>query len=156
MRLTKTAAHAALALAYIADHQTDGAVQARDISAALGASTQSILKVLALLAQAKLVTSKPGRGGGYRLSADAEAITLLKVVEAVDGPVDGWVQSAPQAADRPGAAVLQRVARDIAAATRQRLAAVTIADLVGDDEAAAPTPAPPPPVRAGPVTRRRR
>src|SRR5690606_29040381 len=70
MRRTKTAAHAALALAYIADHQTDGAVQARDISAALGASTQSILKVLALLAQAKLVTSKPGRGGGYRLSAD--------------------------------------------------------------------------------------
>lgn len=139
MRLTKTAAHAALALAFIADHQADGAVQARDISAALGASTQSILKVLGLMAQAKLVASKPGRGGGYRLPVDAGAITLLSVVEAVDGSIDGWVQSAPEASRRPGAAALERVARDIAAAARRHLAGVTIADLTGDAETSTST-----------------
>jgi cysteine desulfurase len=42
-------------------------------------------QVLADLQRAGLVASAPGRSGGYLLARGAEAISLLEVIEAVEG-----------------------------------------------------------------------
>lgn len=42
-------------------------------------------KHLQALARASILTSVPGPGGGYRLARPPEAITVLDVVEAVEG-----------------------------------------------------------------------
>ena len=42
-------------------------------------------QVLADLGRAGLVEAAPGRAGGYRLARDASAISLLQVIEAVEG-----------------------------------------------------------------------
>jgi Rrf2 family protein len=42
-------------------------------------------KTLQLLAGAGVVSAVPGRRGGYRLARPAEQITLLDIVDAVDG-----------------------------------------------------------------------
>lgn len=44
-------------------------------------------KVLQRLVSARLITSHRGSGGGFELAAPPESISLLNVVEAVDGPV---------------------------------------------------------------------
>jgi Rrf2 family protein len=44
-------------------------------------------KVLQGLVRARLISSKPGHHGGFELAADPQKITLLDVVEAIDGPL---------------------------------------------------------------------
>jgi Rrf2 family protein len=56
---------------------------AEDMSLPLSYTPQ----ILGMLARAGLASSRPGRGGGYRLSRPPEAISILDVVEAVEGPL---------------------------------------------------------------------
>lgn len=44
-------------------------------------------QILGLLARAGLAEAKAGRDGGYRLSRPADEISLLRVVEAAEGPL---------------------------------------------------------------------
>lgn len=44
-------------------------------------------KILKLLAQADLATSRRGASGGYELARGAEAITMADIIEALDGPI---------------------------------------------------------------------
>lgn len=46
-----------------------------------------LVKIAKELIQAKLISAKEGRGGGYSLARDPETITLKEVVEAMDGQV---------------------------------------------------------------------
>jgi len=43
-------------------------------------------KIFQKLVRAKLLTSAKGRGGGFALARPAHQITLLNIVEAIDGP----------------------------------------------------------------------
>lgn len=45
-------------------------------------------QVLAPLVQMGWVRSDPGPTGGYRLQADLESISMLELIEAVEGPTD--------------------------------------------------------------------
>ena len=51
-----------------------------------GVSTSYLLKHLQALAGAGILLSVPGPRGGYRLARDAEQISLLDVIVAVEGP----------------------------------------------------------------------
>jgi Rrf2 family protein len=45
-----------------------------------------VLKILQLLVRARLIQSQRGAGGGFTLAVDPREITLLDIVEAVEGP----------------------------------------------------------------------
>jgi len=48
----------------------------------------TVSKVLKPLAQAGLIDGLRGVNGGYRLARDAEAIRLIDIVEAMEGPLE--------------------------------------------------------------------
>jgi Rrf2 family protein len=52
-----------------------------------------LAKIFQKLVRAKLLTSAKGRGGGFALARPAHAITLMDIVEAIEGPkpLDGCV-----------------------------------------------------------------
>ena len=52
-----------------------------------GLEIPTVAKVLKPLAQAGLVEGFRGAAGGYRLARDAGAITLVDIVEAMEGPL---------------------------------------------------------------------
>lgn len=87
MKLSKTSAHAVLAVAYLASCKDNGVVQARQVAEHLSIQTDSALKILQVLAQHKLIDSRLGRSGGYQFTKLASEVTLLQIIEAVDGPV---------------------------------------------------------------------
>ena len=64
------------------------AARAVQISESTGVPVEYLRKVLQRLSRARLVASERGRGGGFRLARPAERITLLNIVEAIEGPVD--------------------------------------------------------------------
>jgi Rrf2 family protein len=91
VKLSKTATLAALAVAYLSTRRTEGHIQARQVAEHLHIPTDSALKVLQALARRGVIHSQLGRSGGYSLEREPHQVTLLQIVEAVDGPIAGEV-----------------------------------------------------------------
>jgi Rrf2 family protein len=68
--------------------EVGGSVQAAELAENLQSTRQFIPQVLAPLVRAGWVTSGPGPHGGYHLTADLEATSLLDVIETIEGPTD--------------------------------------------------------------------
>jgi Rrf2 family protein len=67
-----------------AGERTKGAV----LATAIGTSPAFLAQVMTSLVRQGWVDSEPGRSGGYALAVDPEAISVLSLVEAVEGPTD--------------------------------------------------------------------
>lgn len=62
-----------------------GLMSARRISDAMAIPVRFLPQVLGDLQRAGLVEAAPGRAGGYRLTKEPDTISLLDVIEAVEG-----------------------------------------------------------------------
>jgi len=60
-------------------------VPGHELAAALDTSTHRVPQIMRPLVQQAWVNSIPGPNGGYRLAADLNKISLLNVIEAVEG-----------------------------------------------------------------------
>jgi Rrf2 family protein len=121
------------ALVHLARHEGDGPVSSYTIAAAEGLSENLLLKSLTPLVAAGVLRSEPWRGGRICLARPAREVSLLEVVEAVDGPVRGLVSRL----GGDGAwleAELQGVCDNAAELVRRRLGEVTVADLAAERE----------------------
>ncbi|MEX0777535.1 MAG: Rrf2 family transcriptional regulator [Phycisphaeraceae bacterium] len=137
MKLSKTSALAALAVAHLAGGNFGRIIQARQVARHLGIPTDSTLKILQCLARHNILQSQLGRGGGYRLVQPAHEVTLLQIVEAIDGPIGA---GAPLHLGRNGVAnmqVLHAVCQDVARRVRDALTDTTVAMLVCEPAAMA-------------------
>ena len=63
-------------------------LKAPTLAHALGATVAFVPQVMGPLVKAGWVRSDPGPAGGYSLLSDLGAISVLQVVEAIDGVVD--------------------------------------------------------------------
>ncbi len=103
-------------------------------------SASYLAKQLQMLSRAGLVRSVQGKAGGYVLTREPASITVLDVVEAVDGLDQAFTcteirQRGPLASPAESCAVPCAIARAMSgadAAWRAALRAVSIADLVRD------------------------
>ena len=93
MRLSRASAIAVFAVTRLAETEGSGPRQGRDLAQELGVPADSLLKVLQQLVRARVLASSRGRTGGFRLTKLPEEITLLVVIEAVDGTLDGRLSS---------------------------------------------------------------
>lgn len=82
---SRACAYAIRALARLARQSPFEPLKARDIAAQESIPSAFLAKVLHQLVKAGLVTSSPGLTGGFRLRLPAAEITLLEIVQAVDG-----------------------------------------------------------------------
>ena len=89
MRLSLTCGHALQALAYLAARGGGKPVASGTIAEARGLPEVYLAKALKALVSAGLPRSQKGPNGGYSLARPASRVTLLEVVETVDGPVRG-------------------------------------------------------------------
>ena len=129
MKLTRASNYALQALAYLVDQPQDKSVASHIIAEAEGIPERFLLKVLQPLVSVGVLRSIKGPNGGYRLARTPKQVSLLEVVEAVDGPIRGL---AP-AVGKNGAAGfdkrLQGVCDTVAEIVRDKLAKVTLAEL---------------------------
>lgn len=93
MKLSKTTTYAVLALECLTQQSSGDTtpVRARQVAEHLGIPTDSALKVLQTLARGGLLKSTLGRRGGYRPAFDPADVTLLQLVELIDGPIGAEV-----------------------------------------------------------------
>ena len=85
--INKTICYALLAAGYIAQHSQEGKIEASVISEEYNIPRLYLFKVLEKLKKANILHTKKGPGGGSSLARPAEDITLLEIIEAVEGPM---------------------------------------------------------------------
>ena len=66
--------------------RTDGRIKGSDLAKRLDTTPGFLSQVMNPLVVAGWVKSDPGPTGGYLVSADMSAVSLLQVIEAVEGP----------------------------------------------------------------------
>ncbi len=87
MRLTTRSEYALIAVIDLAVAADEGPVSTRDIADRREIPLKFLEQIMHALRQEGIVTSIRGAHGGFVLSKDAREITVLDVVEAVEGPL---------------------------------------------------------------------
>ena len=72
-------------LLYLVDPPDGGQPSSKDLAEFQGVSPSSVAKLFTQLEKAGIVTSAEGVRGGFRLARPAEQITVLDVVDALEG-----------------------------------------------------------------------
>ena len=86
LRVTKLTDYATVVLTVLAA-RPEQVLSATELAEAAGLEATTVAKLLKPLAQAGLVIGLRGVNGGYRLARSADAITLIEVVQAMEGPL---------------------------------------------------------------------
>ncbi len=89
MRVSRSTAYALLAVGYVAKKRGNGLVPAEDVAQKYDIPLEYLLKILQQLVRANVLRSKRGPRGGFSLAKTTNQISLLEVIEAVDGPLSG-------------------------------------------------------------------
>src|SRR5262249_22270547 len=89
MKLTRASSYALHAVVHMAAQKKNDPVASHTIAKARDIPDRFLLKVLKPLVSAQVLISVKGPNGGYRLARPANEITMLEVLEAVDGPIRG-------------------------------------------------------------------
>jgi len=87
MEISKASVAAIRGLAYLADAQDQAPLDVKEIAGGLGMPQGYLAKIFQTLSKNHLAYSRRGPKGGYVLARKPEAISLLDIIEAVDGPV---------------------------------------------------------------------
>ena len=87
MRLSSLADYAVVMLSAAARHAPGERLTANLLADETGVPLPTAQKLMGRLAQAGLLASARGTGGGVRLARDAADISLADIVEAVEGPI---------------------------------------------------------------------
>ena len=130
MKLNQTIAYAVAALTYVAAQPAGSLIANSAISKATKTPERYLLQLLRKLVLSGVLDSVRGVQGGYRLAKPANKITLLEIVEAVDGPIGQCERVDLPAMSAKASAGMLNAFRAVEGDARKRLASVTLADLL--------------------------
>jgi Rrf2 family cysteine metabolism transcriptional repressor len=113
--ITSKSPYAVRALAELGRAAEDAPVPIGEIARRADVPVQFLEQLFAVLRRAGIISSQRGVKGGYRFAKEPSAVTVLEVVELLDGPLGRDAQG---------------VFAEAAAAARGVLAGVTIAEVI--------------------------
>jgi Rrf2 family protein len=131
MRLTRASSYALHAMVHIAAHKLTVPVASHEIAHAHKIPERFLLKVLKPLVSAGLLHSVKGPHGGYSLAKAPKEITMLDVVEAVEGPIRGLTAFHSTGGGNGLDRKLDGICLQAAEQTRKHLGSVRLSNLAG-------------------------
>jgi len=87
MQITRASDYAVRVMIHLAGLPPGAQVRQSDLSEATEVSGHFLSKVLQQLVRSRFIRSRRGSGGGFALAVPASTVSLLDVVEAMEGPV---------------------------------------------------------------------
>ena len=97
MKISRSTGYALLAVGYIAQNQDRKIILSQSIAKEYDIPLEYLLKILQQLVKANVLRSKRGPRGGFSLGKPATKISMLDVIEAVEGPMISRLNLAEQA-----------------------------------------------------------
>src|SRR5262245_6561541 len=133
MKLTLASRYALHAVVHMASQKKNDPIASQVIAQARGIDPRFLLKVLKPLVSAQVLISAKGPNGGYRLAKPASEITMLEVVEAVDGPIRGIAPPGREEKESALRKRLEDICNQTAEQIRKHLAKIKVSDLANKD-----------------------
>jgi len=87
MKISRSTGYGLLAIGYIVRHNKEKIILSQAISKEYNIPLEYLLKIMQQMVRANVLRSKRGPRGGFSLAKPANKITMLEIVEAVDGPM---------------------------------------------------------------------
>lgn len=132
MELTRKGEYAIRGIVYLATQPVDKVCLLSDIAAAVDVPQTFLAKIFQQFSKIGLVRSYRGTGGGFVLGRSPERISLLEVVEAVEGPVvPNRCVTGEGECSRTGTCNVHPVWLNVQEQVRDILAKVTLKELAG-------------------------
>jgi Rrf2 family protein len=136
MKITRASSYALHALAHMAMQKPDkegkySVLPSHKIAEARGVPERFLLKVLKPLVTTGILDSVKGPSGGYKLKKAPKDITVLEIIEAVDGPIRPQGSSNDSGNSSAINARLDKLSKDTAELERGYLRKVSLADIAG-------------------------
>jgi Rrf2 family transcriptional regulator, cysteine metabolism repressor len=129
MRLTAKSEYGLLALIDLACEGRGGPVSAREIAERQAIPTKFLEQLFVALRRAGIVTARRGAKGGFVLGREASAITVLDIVEALEGPLAPTVCEGDVACAKSPLCAASTVWGRATRALREVLGSTTLAEL---------------------------
>src|SRR5688572_2749991 len=130
MKLSRTVAYAVRATLQLAQLQSEGPVPCSQLASAGKMPERFLLQILRNLVTHGILRSTRGVDGGYALTRPPEQVSLLEVIEAIEGPLDGnssEMMGLPEDAQNKLIGAL----KEVTATARQQLEAIKLSQLLG-------------------------
>lgn len=134
MRLTAKSEYGLLAVIDLACRYGDGPVSAREIAERRSIPPRFLEQLFVTLRRAGLVTAVRGAHGGFVLEREPSAISVLDVVEALEGPLEASMCDSERSAGcvRSGACAAAPMWSKATNALRDVFTSTTLAELAGN------------------------
>ncbi|EHJ46419.1 transcriptional regulator, BadM/Rrf2 family [Solidesulfovibrio carbinoliphilus subsp. oakridgensis] len=130
MRLTRAGEYAIRCVLHLSMHRDRPVITRKEIAEAMDIPAQFLGKVAQHLARAGIIAIRQGAQGGYELVRRPEDITLLSLVEAIDGEIFlNDCISRPESCDRRKLCSVHRVWDKARSQLRETLGSTTLAAL---------------------------
>jgi Rrf2 family protein len=129
MKWSRAVAYAVQATVQLADNPSDRPIPCSRLAAEGDMPERFLLQILRSLVNHGILHSTRGVDGGYMMNRGSHEVSLLDVIEAVEGPL---TPSLPHSGGLSPASQrkLQQALNEVTAAARKKLMAVTIAELL--------------------------
>lgn len=129
MKLSRTVSYAVRATLQLAQGSSSAPVPCSKLAADGEMPERFLLQILRVLVTHGILKSTRGVEGGYSLSRPPESISLLEVIEAIDGPLETVSEpSADPSVDVQQ--LLQTALRQVTNTARQQLEAIKLSQLL--------------------------
>ena len=130
MKISRSTGYGILPVGYLAQHQKEGIILSQDISKQYNIPLEYLLKILQQLVKSNILRSKRGPRGGFSLARPPKKITLLNVIEAVDGPMISQLDLAEYARGEKYSARAEQVYKKALAQARSVFDKAKLSDLL--------------------------
>lgn len=130
MKISRSTGYALLAVGYIANHQEQKIILSQSISKKYDIPLEYLLKILQQLVKTNVLRSKRGPRGGFSLARPAKKITLLNIIEAVDGPMISQLNLVEQTGREKFSVKTEQIYERVIAQARKTYDKAKLADLV--------------------------
>ena len=130
MKLSGATGYGLLAVAYIAQNKDQGLILSTDVAKKYNISWEHLQSIMQRLVRARILQSKRGPRGGFSLARPATKITMLEIIEALEGVFDislGFEECGPR---NKFAAKTERAYAKAIAQSRAALKKVKLSDLI--------------------------
>lgn len=132
MRISRTTEYGLAAVVCVAQNCDQGRVMAGKIAKEFDFPTEYLLQVMQQLVRAGVLTSKKGPNGGFTLARAAGDITMLEIIEAIDGPVIVPMNLAHQTNNKPFSIKIENIFKEVAESMRATYSKIKLADIIAE------------------------
>jgi Rrf2 family transcriptional regulator, cysteine metabolism repressor len=136
MKLSRTVAYAVQATLLLANSKSTTPVPCSQLAAEGKMPERFLLQILRNLVIHGILHSTRGVEGGYALERSLRDISLLDVIEAIDGPLGATVPAVEGAQPAAYEVRLREALDQVASSVRRQLKAIKLSDLRGSSSMA--------------------